>query len=345
MSQAASHKPLRLMLGVFLALILVGIIAVALDWPQFHRVLRQAQWGWVAVALGFTAISYLCLSYGFAIACRIFGIGIGQRELLEVGFISNVLNNLMTSGGAAGYSLRLLVMRQRGQSVADIMAASLFHSYFNTLALLTLLPLGLMHLLATHSLATGEIAGIAVVLLIAAVVLTLASTVMFSMAVRARVFRRLSAVVHRLTGRDLASSLSGFDATMTRGTAAIRQRPARLGALLALVMTDWIASLIALGFCFDALGDWLKPGVLLTCFAIGVAAGLVSMVPGGLGVQDSSMAGIYALLGVPLEKAVLAAVLFRIVYYLIPFGVSLLFYWGLLRRLKKEQHHAQKNHY
>jgi uncharacterized protein (TIRG00374 family) len=337
MSETAFHKPMRLMLGVFVALILVGMAAVALDWRQLHRVLRQADWGWVAVALGFTAISYLCLSYGFAIACRVFGIGINQRELLEVGFISNVLNNLMTSGGAAGYSLRLLVMRQRGQSISDIMAASLFHSYFNTLALLTLLPIGLTHLLATHSLAAGEIAGIAGVVLIAALALILASAVMFSSAVRIVVFKRLSAAVRRLTHRDPAPSLAGFDTTMTRGVAAIRQRPARLVVLLALVMTDWISSLIALGFCFDALGDWLKPGVLLTGFAVGVAVGLVSMVPGGLGVQDSSMAGIYALLGVPLEKAVLAAVLFRVVYYLIPFGVSLLFYWGLLRRLKKEQ--------
>jgi len=49
------------------------------------------------------------------------------------------------------------------------------------------------------------------------------------------------------------------------------------------------------------------------------------------------MAGIYALLGVPLQQAVLAAILFRVVYYLIPYVVSLGFYWHLLRRVSRDQ--------
>ena len=55
------------------------------------------------------------------------------------------------------------------------------------------------------------------------------------------------------------------------------------------------------------------------------------MVPGGMGVQEASMAGTYHLLGVPLEQAVLVALLFRLVYYMAPFGVSLVFYWYVLR--------------
>jgi len=48
-------------------------------------------------------------------------------------------------------------------------------------------------------------------------------------------------------------------------------------------------------------------------------------------VQEGSMAGVYHLLGVPLEQAVLVSFLFRLVYYMIPFGVSLLFYRNILR--------------
>ena len=44
------------------------------------------------------------------------------------------------------------------------------------------------------------------------------------------------------------------------------------------------------------------------------------------------MAGIYALLGIPISTAVLAVILFRIVYYFLPFLASLGFY----RRLLKE---------
>ena len=71
--------------------------------------------------------------------------------------------------------------------------------------------------------------------------------------------------------------------------------------------------------------------MVVTGFAVGVAAGVMSMVPGGLGVQEGSMAGAYHLLGVPLEQGVLVAFLFRLVYYMVPFGVSLLFYRNVLR--------------
>tara|TARA_B100001013_G_C24591359_1_gene434940 strand:+ start:75 stop:332 length:258 start_codon:yes stop_codon:yes gene_type:complete len=75
----------------------------------------------------------------------------------------------------------------------------------------------------------------------------------------------------------------------------------------------------------------VDPGVVVTGFAVGVAAGVMSMVPGGLGVQEGSMAGAYHLLGVPLEQGVLVSFLFRLVYYMVPFGVSLLFYRNVLR--------------
>ena len=52
---------------------------------------------------------------------------------------------------------------------------------------------------------------------------------------------------------------------------------------------------------------------------------MVSMIPGGLGIVEGSMAGIFYLFGVPLEQATLASVLFRVIYYLVPFALSALF--------------------
>ncbi len=60
------------------------------------------------------------------------------------------------------------------------------------------------------------------------------------------------------------------------------------------------------------------------------------MVPGGFGVQEGSMAGIYALLGSRLEQALLAAILFRIMYYLVPYFLILPFYNGLLRKANQK---------
>jgi uncharacterized protein (TIRG00374 family) len=118
---------------------------------------------------------------------------------------------------------------------------------------------------------------------------------------------------------------------MTRGVTVIRRRPTVLMMLVALAIGDWAGTVTALWFCFNALGNPVGIGTLLTGFSLGITAGFVSFVPGGLGVQEGSMAGIYALLGVPIGTAVLAAILFRIIYYFIPFLASLAFYRRLLR--------------
>ena len=78
------------------------------------------------VALVFTAISYTCLSFGFATANHIFGIRLRRRDLAEISFVSIVLNHLISAGGAAGYSVRFLLMGEQGASARDILAASLF---------------------------------------------------------------------------------------------------------------------------------------------------------------------------------------------------------------------------
>ncbi len=71
--------------------------------------------------------------------------------------------------------------------------------------------------------------------------------------------------------------------------------------------------------------------MLLLGFTVGILAGNLSFIPGGLGVQEASMAGVYALLGVPFVKATFTSILFRVLYDFIPFAVSLGFYHPLLR--------------
>jgi uncharacterized protein (TIRG00374 family) len=98
------------------------------------------------------------------------------------------------------------------------------------------------------------------------------------------------------------------------------------------MLANLVFTLASLWFCFDAIGNPLGLGVLVTGFVIGISAGTLSMVPGGLGVQEASMAGMYALFGVPFAQAVLASVLFRVVYDFVPFLASLAVYRSLLRQ-------------
>jgi uncharacterized protein (TIRG00374 family) len=308
------------------------MVVVALDWEQWREVLLgQADWRLVLVALVLTAVSYGCLSYSFAAISRIFGVRLSRRDLFEIGFVSYALSHLVASGGAAGYSLRVLLIKRRSLPVRDVLAASLFHSMLNNLLLFALVPIGLIYLLTnyplpwTSAVSIGAVAGMLLFLIV------LMAAVFFVGTFRSIVLGMVDLGWHKVTRRSIERQLKDLDSTLRRANVAIHDRPTLLVWPLVLVIADWVSAVAVLGFCFGALGDPLEPGLLLTGFSIGVVVGLLSMVPGGLGVQEGSMAAVYTLLGGPFEQAALATVLFRIVYYLVPFLVSLGFYRRLLR--------------
>ncbi len=311
-------------------LVLLGVAMVALDWGQVRMVLGQADWRLVFVALVFTALSYGCLSYSFAVVSKTFGVGLDRGDLFELGFVSSTLNHLLTSGGTAGHSLRMLLIKRRGLPVRDVLAASLFHSMLNNLLLFILVPVGVVYLLTNHSLSGDAAIGVGAAAGVFLLLIVVVAAVFVVGTFRAAAMGLAGAAWRKVTHRDIEQQLQDLDSALARGIGASRSRSTILVFLL--VVADWAFGVAALGFCFAALGYPIGPGVLLTGFSIGVVVGLLSMVPGGLGIQEGSMAAVYALLGVPFEQAVLAAILFRAVYYLVPFLLSLSFYWRLLKR-------------
>lgn len=335
--ERSARRRQRLTILAVIVLVLFGIVTIILDRAQIVQVLGRTNWVLVIPALFFTALSYAFLSYTFAMVCRIFGVRLGGRDLFEIGFVSWALNHLLAAGGAAGYSLRMLLIQRRGLPVGDVLAASLFHSTLNNLVLFILLPVGLLLGIAAHPLAPNTLVLVVAAALVALILTVCAGVAAFAAPVRAVLFRWVGSAWRRITGRDLSGGLTELDATLGRGVSALKANPASLAGPLILVVGDWGASIATLWFCFDALGQPIGVGILIAGFAVGVAVGLISMVPGGLGAQEGSMAATYALFGVPLGQAVLAAVLFRIVYYIVPFLVSLAFYRRLLREVGEQR--------
>jgi uncharacterized protein (TIRG00374 family) len=324
----------RITIIIVVLFVAACITIMVLDWHNMHRIIGQANWFLILPSLLFTAASYACLSYSLAVIFRTFGIKLPVKDTMEIGFVSNVINYLLNVGGVTGVSLEFILLKKRGIATEDILAPSLFHLYFNGLMLIALLPIGLFSVLFSHHLSHGVSLGLGIADGILTLALILATVIVFVSSFRSVILRGLSKLVQFITRRKVSTALQDFDTAMTCGVAAIRQRPGTLALLVALMVGDWSSTVAALWFCFYALGNPVGLGTLLTGFSLGVTAGFVSLVPGGLGVQEGSMAGIYALLGVPIGVAILAAILFRIVYYFIPFLASLGFYRRLLREQK-----------
>ncbi len=324
----------RLVTVLILAILVLGVVLVISDWQDMRQVLMAADWRFLLPVVLFTFLSYSFYSYAYAYVARMLGIQMGKRELAEVCFISTIVNHVLTTGGVVGYSLRYLLMKMYRVSLKDVLSSSLLHYYLTSLDMLTFLPLSFIFLLNNANVPRGAAIALGLMTVLFGFVLFAITSLVLFPSRRRPLINLLGRLGAKILHRDFSNWLDQLDESLTRGTGAIRQRPLKLVWIMLLTLLDFSCSIIALGFVFEALGPPVKVGVLVSGYVIGIMAGLLSMVPGGLGVQEGSMAGIYALMGVRLEQAVLAAILFRLLYYLLPYFLILPFYNRLLRRAK-----------
>jgi uncharacterized protein (TIRG00374 family) len=327
----------RTLIAFVIMVALLGVIFIASDWQEILRTIREADWKPLPIAVLATFVSYFGVSHSFARVCKLFAIPTGLRELTEIGFISITLNHVVTTGGVAGYSIRYAMMRRYGAKGEDIFAASILHFYLASLVMLGMLPAGVIYLILNADISQGLTIGLSLLSTLLILVFAVGTGLIFSPALRGPLIKGISKLVRRVTRKDIKAFLTRFDRAMISGVDAMRNRAGTLILIMALLVMDWTSSAIALWFCIDAFGPRVSPGTLLAGFTIGIMAGLMSMIPGGLGAQEGSMAGILSFLGTSFEQAVLASILFRIIYTMLPYMISLIFYGPLL-------HHAEEKY-
>ncbi len=334
--EATSLPHRRFITVLIITIVILGVVLVALDWKNMRQVLAAADWRFIPLVLLFTALSYTFYSIAYGVVAQLLGIPMRIRELAEVCFISSVVNHVLTTGGVAGYSLRYLLMKMYNVSFKDMLTSSFLHYYLTSLDMLTILPLSFIYLMLNTAVPRSVAIALGIMTLLFALVLVLITVLVLFPSRRQPIISLLALMGRKIIRRDHTSWLSQFDDTITRGTEAIRHKPVALFWVMLLTVLDFTCSIVALGFVFEALGPPVKAATLVSGYVIGVMAGVLSMIPGGFGVQEGSMAGIFAMLGARFEQAVLAVVLFRILYYLLPYFLILPFYQRLLHRAGKQ---------
>jgi uncharacterized protein (TIRG00374 family) len=310
-------------------MIFVGGFIIFLDRKQVGQLAVKANWSYLALALGFIVVSYLLGAIGTVVISRVFGIETKAGYLMKLGFVSNVLSNLIAL--PASLALRVLLLGNRGANPNQVVGSSLLISYLKNLVFFILIPISLVYIIFSYPLAFGGRAVMGLIIAVLIVAITVATVIIFNSRIRSFVLSILSRVWHFVTHRNIEPALHDFGEAVTRGITELRHKP-RFSLLLAVSVIGEVAAMIAaLAFCFKALAIPVHLGVLITGFNFGITLTVISLIPGDIGVQEASIAGILAIFGIPFSQGVIGAILFRVVYYFVPFIFSLGFYWNLLK--------------
>jgi uncharacterized protein (TIRG00374 family) len=126
--------------------------------------------------------------------------------------------------------------------------------------------------------------------------------------------------------------LNRFLRGLHHGLEFLLRRKRRMIAPTAWILFDWVLTVGVLWAAFWAVNNPLPPSVVMMGFGVGLFFSLVSFVPGGLGIMEGSMTAVFVSLRVPLEPSVLAVLIFRLTYQVVPLLVSLFFFHGLVRQ-------------
>jgi uncharacterized protein (TIRG00374 family) len=116
---------------------------------------------------------------------------------------------------------------------------------------------------------------------------------------------------------------------LDEGIDLIHKKKKKMTWTIIYICADWLFTILVLYFAFRAVGVHISTGVLVAGFAVGMVTTLIPILPGGLGAMELAMTAVYSQMGIDWDAALMATLIYRVVYYLIPGIVSIFIYWGL----------------
>ncbi len=323
----------RLLIGVavFAVVVLAAFFAVD-DTRAFLEVAKDIRPLPVLAGMTATLAAYLAFCATVVAAARCGGSPLRFREALATSFVAEAVNNLLSSGGVGGIAIRVFGFGKRGVPAGVSVGASVVATLIGDAVVALAVQVGLIYLFFAGRIEKSTATWMVVVSVLLLVFLGAVAGRLRNPATRDRLgvwFGKRAERIARSLGRpDLAQGegLTRFREDFRGFFRQVARRPRSLFVPYGWALVDYSFRITCLGAAFVAVGHPVGPLVLLTAFGIGIAAGALSLVPGGIGVVEGSMSAAFVLMGVPLAVAGVAVIVFRFCYYVVPLiAVSVVF--------------------
>jgi glycosyltransferase 2 family protein len=300
-------------LGAGIHLILPQISVLRTSWQV------MASMAWWAVGLAFVAQAFSYLGSGFMLQ----GFLETTRQKIALWLSTLVVigaNSIgMVAGGTVGVSAA--IYRWTGGSEGSMKGAtlaSLLSPLFINFILTLISIFGLVHLILAHSLTKAQALGFSLTPLILALALSSAILAVRyrEQAVRAVLWvsrqmghlRRKPFDPHPIQ-KEAEELFTAMDVLLHGAW----QKPA-LGAFLSVLF-----DMLTLYFMFLATDSHVNPGVLMAGYGLPLLLGKAAFIlPGGVGIVESSMALMYNGLGVPQNITIIVVLGYRLISFWLP---------------------------
>lgn len=320
----------------------LGVIII-LAWHDivdaFHKMLTLNLWV-LALVIPVQFLSFFAVGKVYFYSFKALGQPVSLRTLVPASIELNFVNHIFPSGGVSGFSY--LNMRLKHDEVAatktTLAQLTRFVLAFGTF--IGWLMIGLV-LLAAENRANGFIILIAT---------ALTCTILFTMITTIYVIgspRRITVVARKLTElinkiihifrptKPEAINLERVEQTfheLHEDYVLIRSdfKTMRYAILWAFIANG--AEFATIYVVFLAHGVWVNLGAVIIAYAVATTAGMIAILPGGLGLYEPLMAALLLSGGVAADLAVSATLVYRVCSLLIALGSGYVLYHLALNR-------------
>jgi uncharacterized protein (TIRG00374 family) len=329
----ANRSVLTLVFGILLSVSILGFLIFGHLKALAHAG-SQIEWGFVLLAALAAFGSYSMMAVAFRKVLNVQGFRMSFAEVLGVILVSSTANYLISSMGLSGFALKAHLLKKRRIPYATTVTASVLTSVILYSVLALVVGQGLAFLLVHWGgtrmawLEAGFGAGIFVS------TAALVSLLFYGRKLRSRLTRVLFRGIDRAVFAVSRSAIPqeefvDFERQLEEGLDRVRRAKGALAATMVYTCFDWSLVLLTLYFAFRAVGQSLGVGYLSAGFTVGQATSLIPILPAGLGAMEGSMAMVFDRLGVDFSAALIAAIIYRVAFYVLPGLVSVFVLWGL----------------
>jgi len=328
------RQNLIVLAGLCVSLGILSYLVFRRDFGHLLHVAGSVEPLYVAEALLCSAASYIGIGLALWKILSLLGYPRSFSEVLGIAFVSSTANYLVSSAGISGFALKAHLLRKRRVPYGTTVLSSVLSTALMYFVLAVLIGQGLIYLSLRLGGARIAIMEGALGMLVLAV--TSVPMLMFFFNHRLRgtmtklVFRAIDFAVYSFSRKQIPKEdFAEFESQLAQGLGMVRREKLQLSEAIGYTCLDWFFAILVLYFGFRAVGLRLSVAHLSTAFAVGQAATLIPFLPGGLGAMEGVMTATLGGMGVGWDHALVAVLLYRLAYHIVPGLGSIFVLWGL----------------
>ena len=329
-------KPLKYLLYTLGILLSLGLIAFMVYQAKdsFVKIWQGVRTKYLFLSLFSSVLIYVSMGLSLYEVLRIMGRRISKSAAIGIALVSTTVNYVVSSLGVSGFALRAHLLNRRRVPFGTCVTASIVITVLLYFVLAIIILQGSVLMLFNSSATTMQILKNFSLIVVMCAVCVVITAFLFNNEWRSRWLRKIFRLMNKVLFHVFRALIpkgkyDNFMDQLDEWIDLIHKKKNKLTMTIVYVCGDWLFTIFVLYFAFRAVGIHITAGVLVAGFAVGMVTTLIPILPGGLGAMELAMTAVYAQMGIDWDAALMATLIYRVVYYVIPGIISIFIYWGL----------------